>query len=196
MTHLRSTTANDTNRELQNHLFGADNNKLQLTENWGMGDKCGANYMHRNGYEVLSLSIKAYLNGTFTSHRYLHDRVSNSQDGISTMSAEDCSCLKSIVGAKTNNAKHVMVLRAVRRKILSPDVIQFSCGARAAVRPLETMKAPSAPKPDNGIEVMLVDSKKEPEEQKEAKAPSARAKKRRRKGDAEVAKPESEETST
>lgn len=188
MSHLRATTAHDTNRELHNHVFGTENTKLQLTENWTMGDKCGAHYMKKHGYDVLSMTIKAYLDGNFTEHRYLHESVSNSQDGVSTMSGENCTYLRSIVVAKTSNAKHVMVLRAVRRKILSPDVIQFSCGAEPAVRPLEKNTNATAKKNEKGVEVMLVDTNEEAETPKEApKATSHRAKKRRRKTDAEAA---------
>ena len=133
MNHLRTTTAHDTNNALIEHLFLNDSKlHIQFTDNWTMSDRDGSDFMKRHGYEVLSDSIAAYLDGKCTKHRYLHSRVANEQDGVSTMNGNDCECLRQITTAKTSGAKHVMVLRAVRRKVLSQT------------RPLRTQKSPSS----------------------------------------------------
>ena len=194
MNHLRTTTAHDTNTALLNHLFfNEDKISEQFTSKWTMGDRDGSDFMKRHGYEVLSDSIEAYLDGKCTKHRYLHARVSNEQDGVSTMNANDCECLRQITTAKTNGAKHVMVLRAVRRNVLSKDVIQFACGAQRPVRPLAPEhKENTATNKDEGVAVMLVDTNDEkrndthPDPPKEDKSSASRAKKRRRKAAPEV----------
>ena len=175
MRHLHTKTAHDTNKELVQHLFSNDSNyTLQLTGEWTMSDRQGSDFMKRHGYSVLSDSIKAYLGGQFTTHRYLHPRVSNAQDGISTMNGEDCECLRQITSAKTSGAKHVMVLRAVRQKVLSPEVIQFACGAQRPVRPLAPdLQRPTSENKEDGIEVMLVEAD---DGQKDAKGPKIYAK--------------------
>ena len=185
MTHLTSTTASDTNRALQLHIFGSvpDNCSVEFVRDWKMSDKNGAHYMKAHGYDVLSESLKLFLEGKYTTHRYLHPRISNHQDGVATLSSNDCSVLNSITNAKTTNTKHVMVLRAVRRKVLSPDVIQFSCGATKPTRPLGggKRKGIAAAAKDKTVSVMLVDA----EETTAETAP--RGKKRRRKKEAEPA---------
>ena len=194
MNHLRTTTAHDTNNALIEHLFLNDSKlHIQFTDNWTMSDRDGSDFMKRHGYEVLSDSIAAYLDGKCTKHRYLHSRVANEQDGVSTMNGNDCECLRQITTAKTSGAKHVMVLRAVRRKVLSQDVIQFACGAQRPVRPLapESQEKKNVEK-DKGISLMLVDTNDEKRSEtprsdaKEEKASSSRSKKRRRKAATEV----------
>lgn len=158
MMYLRSTNATEANKELGVHIFGnADRGDLNLTSDWSMEDNTGEHYMKRKGYSVLGESIDAYLKGKFTTHRYLHSRVRNESDGIATMSAMDCSTLRAIKDAKSDNTKHVMVLRAVRNRVLTPEVIQFACGAKRAVRPFEAHRVdPNANKDKSGVEVMLV----------------------------------------
>ena len=207
MNHLRTTTAHDTNNALIKHLFLNDSDiHTQMTDNWTMSDRDGSDFMKRHGYEVLSRSIAAYLDGKCTAHRYLHPRVANVQDGVSTMNGDDCESLRQITPAKTSGAKHVMVLRAVRRKVLSQDVIQFACGAQRPVRPLapesQTKKQMNK---DEGVALMLVDTSDEksgklPEnETKTDKASVTRVKKRRRKAATEeppADKSDSVDTST
>ena len=188
MRHLTSTTAADTDRELQLHIFGntGDKGGIQFVDNWKMSDKNGANYMKQNGYKVLSNSLRLFLDGKFTTHRYLHPRISNHQDGVATLSSDDCAVLNSITNAKTANTMHVMVLRAVRRNVLSADVIQFSCGAKKPTRPLGNAKRKAQTSDDRTVSVMLVDTA---EQQKET---NGRAKKRRRKKEADA--PSAEES--
>ena len=164
MRHLKSTTAIDTNAKLMDHIFGNKASKLplELVQSWEMSDSTGAKFMQRDGYNVLAKSLQAFLDGKFTTHRYLTDRVTNAQDGVATMDQNDCECLRSISSAKTASAKHVMVLRAVRHNVLNADVIQFACGVERAKRPLEktTIKPQALNKQSNDEEdtVMLVNS--------------------------------------
>ena len=194
MKHLRTTTAHVKNNALLEKLFfDASTLHAQFTDKWTMSDRDGSDFMKRHGYEVLSDSIAAYLDGRCTKHRYLHSRVANEQDGVSTMNGNDCECLRQITTAKTSGAKHVMVLRAVRRNVLSKDVIQFACGAQRPVRPLapESHEKKTVEK-DKSVALMLVDTNDEKRHEtpqndsKEDKTNASRAKKRRRKAATEV----------
>ena len=153
---LRAKTEDEVNSGLCKHVF--DNHKTNLVCNWAM-ESTGESYMRQNGYDVLAKSIAEYLKGNCVYHEYI---TNNSADGCATLSREQCSNLRSIVNAKTPDARHVMTLRAVRKGVLKNSVLQFASGASRPMKPLENGKVWHRDKTevkDDSVTLMLIDKK-------------------------------------
>ena len=115
--------------------------------------------MRQNGYDVLAKSIGEYLKGNCVYHEYI---TGNSADGCATLSRDQCSNLRSIVSAKTPDARHVMALRAVRKGVLKNSVLQFASGASRPMKPLESGKVSHRDKnevKEDSVTLMLIDKK-------------------------------------
>lgn len=153
---LRARTEGDANTGLCKHVF--KDHKAQLVDDWSI-DSTGESHMRRHGYDVLAKSISEYLTGNCVYHEYI---TSNSADGCATLSRDQCSRLRSIVQAKTPDARHVMVLRAVRKNVLKKSVLQFASGASRPMKPLESgqvWQPETSDIKDDSVTLMLIDKK-------------------------------------
>lgn len=155
---LRAKTEGEANKSLCKHVF--HDHRSQLVGDWSM-DSTGESYMRQHGYDVLAKSLQEYLTGNCVYHEYI---ASNSADGCATLSKIQCTHLRSIVNAKTPDARHVMALRAVRKGVLKNSVLQFASGASRPHKPLETGKVWQPDKEDtkdDSVTLMLIDNKSE-----------------------------------